>query len=256
MTDDDIRLAQRLADAAGDAIRPYFRARFDLERKADASPVTAADRAAESAMRAILDVERPQDGIVGEEYGVSREGAERVWVLDPIDGTRSFVAGRAIFGTLVALVEAGRPVLGVIDQPVQRERWIGAAGRPTTLNDAAVTTRGCAVLGDAILATTGPGYFQPDEMAAYDRCIAPARDSIWGGDCYNYGLLSLGQLDAVIEAGLKLYDFAALVPVVEGAGGMMRDWQGRPLDADSKGQVVAVGDARLMAPILALLGPG
>ncbi len=124
-------------------------------------------------MRAILEVERPHDGIVGEEYGITRDGAERVWVLDPIDGTRSFVVGRAIFGTLVALVEAGTPVLGVIDQPVQRERWIGAVGRPTTLNGAAVTTRACAALGDAILATTGPGYFQPDEMAAYNRCIAP-----------------------------------------------------------------------------------
>jgi len=253
MTEDDIRLAQRLADAAGEAIRPYFRARFTSERKADASPVTEADRAAESAMRAILEAERPQDGIVGEEYGATREGAERVWVLDPIDGTRSFVAGRAIFGTLVALVEAGAPVLGVIDQPVQRERWIGAVGRPTTLNGAPINTRVCGTLGDAILATTGPAYFKPDEMAAYHRCIAPARDSIWGGDCYNYGLLSLGQLDAVVEAGLKLYDFAALVPVVEGAGGAMRDWQGGRLGAESKGQVVAVGDARLLEPILALL---
>jgi len=253
MTDDDIRLAQHLADAAGAAIRPLFRAPFDLERKADASPVTAADRAAESAMRAILEIERPHDGIVGEEYGTTREGAERVWVLDPIDGTRSFVAGRAIFGTLVALVEAGTPVLGVIDQPIQRERWIGATGRPTTLDGKPITTRACAGLADAILATTGPGYFQPNEMAAYNRCIAPARDSIWGGDCYNYGLLSLGQLDAVIEAGLKLYDFAALVPVVEGAGGTMRDWQGGRLGADSKGQVVAVGDSRLLEPILALL---
>ena len=254
MTDDDLRLAQRLADAAGAAIRPHFRAPFVAERKADASPVTDADRAAEAAMRAILETERPHDGIFGEEYGKTREGAERVWVLDPIDGTRSFVAGRAIFGTLVALVEAGTPVLGVIDQPVQRERWIGATGRPTTLNGSPIATRACASLGDAILATTGPGCFTRDEMAAYDRCIAPARDSIWGGDCYNYGLLALGQLDVVIEAGLKLYDFAALVPVVEGSGGAMRDWQGGRLDAGSKGQVVAVGDARLLGPVLELLG--
>ena len=126
MTEHDIALAERLADAAGAAIRPLFRARYEVERKADASPVTQADRAAEAAMRAILEAERPADGIVGEEYGVVREGAERVWGLDPIDGTRSFSAGRPIFGTLIALMEAGRPVMGVIDQPVLRERWIGA----------------------------------------------------------------------------------------------------------------------------------
>ncbi|MDB5689441.1 MAG: histidinol-phosphate phosphatase, partial [Sphingomonas bacterium] len=129
MNDHDIDLARRLADAAGAAIRPFFRARFEMETKADASPVTQADRAAEAAMRRILETERPADGIVGEEYGNVREGAGRQWVLDPIDGTRSFIAGRPIFGTLIALLDGGRPVLGVIDQPIGRERWIGAAGR-------------------------------------------------------------------------------------------------------------------------------
>ncbi len=253
MRDADIALAQRLADVAGAAIRPFFRAAFAMEHKADASPVTQADRAAEAAMRALLAIEAPDDGIVGEEYGAEREGADRVWVLDPIDGTRSFVAGRPIFGTLVALLEHGRPVLGIIDQPIGRERWFGAAGRPTTLNGLGVRTRGCPGIGQAHLATTGPGYFGPEGLAAFSRVSAAARDTLWGGDCYNYGLLAGGHLDLVVEEGLKLYDFAALVPVVEGAGGIMLDWRGRPLEAGSAGDVIAAGDARLIEPLLSLL---
>ena len=243
----DIALAIRLADAAGAAIRPFYRAAFDHEAKADASPVTEADRAAEAAMRRILDAEAPRDGIIGEEYGRSREGASRQWVLDPIDGTVSFMAGRPIFGTLIALLEGGFPVLGIIDQPIASERWIGAAGVETTLNGRAVRTRPCRELSDAVLASTGPQYF--DEHAAEHFMALAARTSrrtVWGGDCYNYGLLASGHLDLVVEAGLKLHDFAALVPVVEGAGGMMTDWDGEPLHEGSAGHVIALGDpARL-----------
>lgn len=253
MTDSDLALAHRLADAAGDAIRPFFRQRFAMEAKADASPVTEADRAAEAAMRAMLGAERPGDGVIGEEYGPDRPDAERVWVLDPIDGTRSFVAGRPIFATLVALLEQGRPVLGVIDQPIARERWIGAAGAATTLNGQVVATRACPAIGQAHLATTGPGYFTPSSFAAFERVRAAARDTLWGGDCYNYGLLAAGHLDLVIEDGLKLYDFAALVPVVEGAGGRMCDWQGRALTATSDGRVIAAGDPALIGQAIAAL---
>ena len=254
MTDDDIALAARLADAAGAAIRPFFRARYDVETKSDASPVTQADRAAEAAMRAILEAERPGDGIVGEEYGVSREGAERVWVLDPIDGTRSFIIGRPIFGTLIALMEAGRPVLGVIDQPILRERWIGARYRPTTLNGDVVSTRACTTLAAAQLATTGPGYFTPADLGRFDAVRAAVTGTNWGGDCYNYALLASGYLDLVIESGLKLYDFAALVPVVEGAGGRMCDWHGARLDAESDGRVIAASDPVLIEAVLDALG--
>ncbi|MET0268857.1 MAG: histidinol-phosphatase [Sphingomonas sp.] len=252
--DDDIALAHRLADAAGAAIRPFFRAAFTMEAKADASPVTQADRAAEAAIRAILETERPADGIIGEEYGVAREGADRVWVLDPIDGTRSFIAGRPIFGTLIALLEAGRPAIGVIDQPIARERWTGADGRPTTLNGSPVRARACSDLARAHLATTGPAYFTTEQKAAFDRVAAAARDTLWGGDCYNYALLASGHLERVVEAGLQLYDMEALVPVVEGAGGMMRDWRGRPLTSESDGRVIAAGDPKLIERALSLLG--
>jgi inositol-phosphate phosphatase/L-galactose 1-phosphate phosphatase/histidinol-phosphatase len=253
MTDADLELAGRLAHAAGAAIRPFFRKRFAMEAKADLSPVTEADRAAEAAMRAILAAERPDDGVIGEEYGPDRPDAERVWVLDPIDGTRSFVAGRPIFGTLVALIEAKIPVLGIIDQPIAGERWVGAAGAATTLNGAAVTTRTCPALAQAHLATTGPGYFTPASWDAFERVRVAARDTLWGGDCYNYGLLAAGHLDLVIEDGLKLYDFAALVPIVEGAGGLMRDWQGNPLTMTSDGKVIAAGDPRLIDLAVAAL---
>ncbi len=253
MTDDDVILANRLAEAAGAAIRPFFRARFERETKADASPVTEADRAAEAAMRAIINAERPADGIIGEEYGNEREDAPRVWVLDPIDGTRSFIAGRPIFGTLIALVEENRPLLGVIDQPIARDRWVGVRGRTTTFNGAPAMTRRCSKLAHAHIGTTSPAAFPLSDHARFEKVSAAAGDTLWGGDCHNYGLTASGHLDAVIESGLKLYDFAALIPVVEGAGGTMTDWQGRPLDARSPGEVIATGDQALIEQIVALL---
>ncbi len=253
MTNDDIILANRLAEAAGEAIRPFFRARFERETKPDRSPVTEADRASEAAMRRILNQERPADGIIGEEYGNEREDAARVWVLDPIDGTRSFIAGRPIFGTLIALVEENRPVLGVIDQPIARDRWVGAQGQVTMFNGAPARTRRCSQLGNAHIATTSPAAFPGNDLAIFERVGAAAGDILWGGDCHNYALTASGHLDAVVESGLKLYDFAALVPVVEGAGGRMTDWQGRSLDARSPGHVIAVGDPALIEQIVALL---
>lgn len=245
----DIALAHALADAAGAAIRPYFRAAFQQEQKADASPVTQADREAEAAIRLILERERPQDGIIGEEYGNEREDAERVWVLDPIDGTRSFIAGRPIFGTLIALTVAGRPVLGLLDQPVTGERWIGADGHPTTIGGEPARTRACIYPGSALFATTAPWF-----CGKFDILREATGDTLLGGDCYNYALLASGHVDLVVEEGLKLYDFAALVPIVENAGGRMTDWSGLPLGTGSDGRVVAVGDPALLQPALALLG--
>jgi inositol-phosphate phosphatase / L-galactose 1-phosphate phosphatase / histidinol-phosphatase len=252
MTSADSALIERLADAAGDAIRPYYRADFGLESKSDASPVTLADRAAEAAIRTILEKERPDDGIIGEEYGSVREGASRQWVIDPIDGTTSFVAGRPIFGTLIARMQDGWPVLGLIDQPIHKERWIGVIGQGTTLNGKPVRTRRCADLKEAILATTSPNCFSAHEGEHFMALAAKTahRRLIWGGDCYNYALLASGHIDIVVEAGLKLHDFAALIPVVEGAGGMMCDWNGDPLSADSKGDVIALGDPARLEDVL------
>ena len=251
----DVELAERLAGAAGAAIRPFFRAKFDSETKADASPVTEADRAAEAAMRQVIEAEFPRDGIIGEEYGTKEGSTGRTWVLDPIDGTVSFMAGRPIFGTLIALIEEGWPVIGVIDQPIARERWVGVVGRSTLFNGHPVDTRACADLAQAMLATTSPNLFSDDEAIQFLAVASKvARQRIvYGGDCYNYGLVASGHVDLVVEAGLKLHDFAALVPVVEGAGGKMSDWAGNPLNADSAGNVIALGDpARLEDVIEAL----
>ncbi|WP_188237435.1 inositol monophosphatase family protein [Sphingopyxis sp. LK2115] len=251
----DLALANRLADVAGEAIRPFFRSQWGHEVKADASPVTEADRAAEAAMRRLIDAEAPRDGIVGEEYGAERPEAARQWVLDPIDGTVSFMAGRPIFGTLIALLQDGWPLIGIIDQPITGERWVGAAGHPTLFNGKPATTRSCRSLSEAALATTGPQYFSDhdgDHFMALAAKTAHKR-MLFGGDCYNYGLLSCGHIDLVVEAGLKLHDFAALVPVVEGAGGTMCDWNGDPLHHESTGHVIALGDpARLEDVIEAL----
>lgn len=250
--DPDIALAHRLADAARAAIRPLFRTGLASEAKTDASPVTLADRAAEEAMREILTAEVPRDGIHGEEFGVSEGRSGRQWVLDPIDGTTAFLAGRPIFGTLIALLVEGFAVLGVIDQPILCERWLGAAGRPTTLNGAPVRTRSCPALAGATLATTGPHYFDERQGPVFMTLAANTdhRRMVMGGDCYNYAMLASGHLDLVCEAGLKLHDFAALVPVVEGAGGQMCDWTGEPLHAGSTGEVLALGDPARLDDVL------
>jgi inositol-phosphate phosphatase / L-galactose 1-phosphate phosphatase / histidinol-phosphatase len=254
MTENDVQLAGRLADVAGNAIRPFFRGDFAHDTKGDASPVTEADRAAEAAIRAILDTERPGDAIIGEEFGSKEGRSGRTWVLDPIDGTVSFMAGRPIFGTLIALVEGGFPVMGVIDQCISGERWTGMAGRETILNGKAVQTRRCRELSEAVIASSSPQYFGTQEaehfMALAAKCSGR---TVWGGDCYNYGLLAAGHLDIVVECGLKVHDFAALVPVVEGAGGLMCDWNGDPLHSGSGGDVIALGDPARLDDVLEAL---
>ena len=255
MKADDITLAHALADAAGAAIRPWFRRPFLVETKEDFSPVTIADREAEAAIRAILDERRPRDGVIGEEYGDDRADSARVWVLDPIDGTRAFVAGRPIFGTLIALLEDGVPVLGVIDQCIIGDRWLGAAGQPTLLNGNRAHVRRCGGLGAAHIGTTSPHAFAAGDFDAFTRVRQAARDTLYGGDCHNYGLVASGHLDAVIEAGLKVHDWAALAPVITGAGGVMTDWRGAALALGSDGRVVAAGDATTLEESLALLQP-
>ena len=226
--------------------------------------MTEADRGAEAAMRAILEAERPDDGIIGEEYGTHNEGAGRQWVLDPIDGTVSFMSGRPIFGTLIALMQDGWPVLGIIDQPIAGERWVGQIGKGTTFNGTPVRTAPCSALQQAKLATSSPHYFDAEGADAYMKVASAvggdARQGmiVYGGDCYNYGLLASGHLDIVCEAGLKIYDYAALVPVVEGAGGTMSDWQGNPLDAGSDAgggaNVIALGDPARLDDVLEAMG--
>jgi CoA:oxalate CoA-transferase len=249
-----VRLAHRLADASGIVCRRYFRTGLSADAKGDASPVTVADREAEQVIRALLASELPDHGIIGEEFGTTGTNHEWQWVIDPIDGTRAFLGGRPTFATLIALLHRGEPVLGVIDQPIVGDRWIGVAGQATLFNGMPCRTRACASLAAATISTTGPNYFSAQTGQAYERLRASCATSLWGGDGYAYGLLASGLCDAVVEAGLKLHDFAALMPIVTGAGGVMCDWQGAPLTAASDGAVVALGDPGLRASVLAVLG--
>jgi histidinol-phosphatase len=248
-----LALASELADAAGAEIRPYFRQHLAVEDKSDLTPVTAADRAAELAMRRLIENSFPDHGIVGEEFGRVRENAEFVWVLDPIDGTKSFISGVPLFGTLIALTHGGHPILGVIDQPISRERWLGAAGRPTILNGAAIRCRACAGLNAATLFATTPEMFRGPDAAAFARVSAAVKLTRFGADCYAYGLLAAGFIDLVLEASLKPYDFCAMIPIVEGAGGVATDWRGARLGLASDGRVLVAGDHHTHEAALALL---
>jgi inositol-phosphate phosphatase/L-galactose 1-phosphate phosphatase/histidinol-phosphatase len=251
-----VAFAHRLADAAGEVVRGYYRAPVPVEAKLDASPVTVADCEAERAMRDLIRAHYPDHGIEGEEFGAEGPGAELVWHLDPIDGTKSFITGRPLFGTLVGLSRAGRPLLGIIDQCILRERWVGLSGQGSSWNGAAIRVRPCSALELAVLYATSPLMFAAGaERAAFERVQGAVRYPLFGGDCYNYGLLAMGLVDLIVEVDLDGHDFMALVPVVEGAGGVMTDWQGRPLNAASDGRVVAAGDPRVHERALALLAP-
>lgn len=251
--------ARACADVARAVIRPFFRAGLDADRKADRSPVTIADRTAERAMRAVLAERLPEHGVLGEEFGLERPEARRRWVLDPIDGTRAFLTGRPSFGVLVALLDDGVPVLGVIDQPITGERWIGVRGRPTTFEGplpGRARCRPCPTLAGAELSCTDPAMMEGAAATGFAALRDAAGRVSWGGDCYAYGLLALGQIDAIAERTMKVWDWAALVPVVEGAGGRVTDWNGRPLRPDGNGTVLALGDPALAAEAQALLAAG
>jgi inositol-phosphate phosphatase/L-galactose 1-phosphate phosphatase/histidinol-phosphatase len=248
-----VDFALRLADAAGAVVRKYYRAPLTVESKADASPVTVADREAEEVLRAMIRASYPEHGIDGEEFAGEHADAEFVWRLDPIDGTKSFVIGRPLFGTLIALTRAGRPIVGVIDQCILGERWLGVAGQRSTWNGTPIRVRACPALAQAVLSLTSPQMFSTAERAAVARLESAVRFPVYGGDCYAYGLLALGSLDLIVEADLDVHDFMALVPVIEGAGGLVTDWQGAALTPCSDGRIVAAGDPTLHESALKLL---
>lgn len=255
-------VGNKLADAAGEVIRKYFRKNFEIIDKEDLSPVTIADRTAEESMVSIIQENLPSHAIFGEENGwrCKEKFADYVWVLDPIDGTKSFITGKPLFGTLIALLHKGKPILGIIDQPVLRERWIGISGKRTTLNGEEVKTRTCAKLSQAYLYTTSPHLFKGDAEEAFARVRNKVKVPLYGCDCYAYALLASGYVDLVIESGLQPYDFLALIPVIEGAGGVITDWRGDQLywEASSDARatsfnVIAAGDEQIHQQALDVL---
>eukprot|EP00890_Picochlorum_soloecismus_P001554 jgi/Picsp_1/239/NSC_00238-R1_inositol monophosphatase - like protein len=258
-SDGFLEVAHEVADVAAEITRKYFRKSFDVDVKADMSPVTIADREAECAMRQVLASRVPEHSIFGEEEGFtpgskgigSDDGSSFLWVLDPIDGTKSFITGKPVFGTLIALLHNGKPIIGILDQPIQKERWVGADGQPTTLNGKGISTRRCSQLSSAYMYATTPHMFEGWTETAFNRLRDKVRIPLYGCDCYAYGLLAAGHCDIVAEADLKPYDYMALVPIVKGSGGYITDWKGNELLWTSKdaeigsappGEVLATGD--------------
>ena len=248
-----LAFAAELAEASGAVIRRYFRQSIEIITKPDQSPVTIADRETESAIRALVAKRYPAHGVIGEEHGADRPEAEWVWVLDPIDGTKGFISGRPLFGTLIALCRGGRPVLGVIDHPAIGERWIGAKGHPARFNGKEVRVRACAELAKASLFASSPHMFEGPAATAYERLRPRCRQVLYGSDCYHYGIVASGFGDVVAEANMDIYDYLAGVAVVEAAGGIVTDWQGRPLTISSDDQVLAAGDRRMHEAAMTLL---
>jgi myo-inositol-1(or 4)-monophosphatase len=258
---DLITFAHKLADTAGEVIRPYFRQRIEVTDKGLAKgtmfdPVTAADQNAEKAIRAIIERDRPNDGILGEEFPEKASSNGLTWVLDPVDGTRAFITGRHEWASLIGLEENGRAVLGIMDQPVLRERFIGVNGKAELLSGGIrkpLRVRPCVDVSEAVLCATHPeAYFTSSEREAFRRVQQAVRMTRFGGDCYIFGVLALGFIDLIVESSFHRWDVSALIPIIEGAGGVITNWQGGSC-ADG-GQILAAGDARVHAQAMKLLG--
>lgn len=248
-----INFAGVLADTAGPILRRHFRTQVAVDKKLDQTPVSIADRDAEQAMRQLISETYPDHGIFGEEHGIKGLEKEYIWVLDPIDGTVAYLAGKPQFGTLIALVHRGSPIIGIIDQPVLGERWLGAMGHNTTFNGLEAATRTCSQLEKANLNTTSPDMFKGKNSVDFSKLAERAAATMYGGDCYAYGLLASGYIDLIVEADLKPYDFCALMPIINGAGGSITDWQGHLLNLNSDGRVIASGDPAILAQAIEVL---
>ena len=250
--------AHALADRAGAVILPHFRSGLAIDHKGGAlfDPVTAADIAAETAIREAIADTHPAHGIVGEEFGASRPEADYCWIIDPIDGTRAFIVGQPLWGTLIGLLRNGTPLLGLMNQPFTGERfWSGETQsyfRHASGVEQTIRTRACGSFGEALLLSSSPDLFETEEeRASFARISKAVRLRRFGGDCYNYCLLALGQIDLVVEAGLKDFDILPLIPIIERAGGVVSTWDGG--DPRRGGRILAAGDPRLHEQAVKLL---
>ena len=248
-----------LASASGEAILPFFRTSLSVDNKRAGGfdPVTEADRAAEATMRRLIKNSFPGHGVIGEEYGAEHDDAEYVWVLDPIDGTKSFINGMPTWGTLIGLMRFGEPVFGMMHQPFLRERFAGDGGAARYRGPAGprdLRVRRCGSIDDALISTTSPLLMNESDRARFRRAEARAKLSRYGGDCYAYCMLAAGHSDLVIETELKPYDILPLIPIIAGAGGIVTTWENGP--AHQGGRIVAAGDKRVHAQALELLNAG
>ena len=243
----------QLATASGDTILPFFRTALTVENKKAGGfdPVTAADRAAEQSMRTLIRRQFPDHGILGEEYGSERTDAEYVWVLDPIDGTKSFISGMPVWGTLIGLMRFGEPVFGMMNQPFTHERFSGDGGGAHYRGPGGnrhLRVRGCSSIEDALMYTTSPLLMNRQDRAAFGILENKVKLSRYGGDCYHYCMLSAGLIDVIVETEIKPYDIVAIIPIVAGAGGIVTTWDNGP--AQDGGRVIVAGDRRVHAQAL------
>ena len=245
--------ANTLADTARKHTLRYFRQSVTVEHKSDESPVTIADRETEQQLRRLLAKHYPEHGVFGEEFANELSDQRFVWVIDPIDGTKSFISGLPTFGTLIAVLDEGQPLLGILDMPALNERWQGLSGAATLFNGKPCQTRSTRTLATASLFATAPEMFQGSDKNRFDALTRHVRLRRFGGDCYAYGLLAAGFIDLVVEADLKPFDYCALINAVQGAGGVITDWQGNALGLASDGRVIAAANAGLHQQALAIL---
>lgn len=245
--------AEQALTLSRETIKRYFRQRISVDNKADDSPVTIADRQTEQRMREVIEANHSNHGILGEEHGTSQSDAPWQWVLDPIDGTKSFISGMPTFGTLIGLTHQKNPQMGIVDMPMLDERWVGIKGEQSTYNGEPCQVSNVTELSDAMLYCTEPNMYDQAQWSAFSALCDQVQLRRFGGDCYNYGLLASGHIDLVVEGDLKYYDVSALVPVVEGAGGVITDWQGQPLKEGWNGLVVAAATKELHQAALTIL---
>lgn len=258
VTEEIIKFANYLADISIPIAKKYFRLPNGEIAKEDDSPVTKADREIEEAIRAEIEKKFPDHGIIGEEHGNKNIDADYVWVLDPIDGTSSFIIGRPIFGTLIALTYRKKPILGIMNQPISGERWIGIDGQGSWLNGQKIKTRNCSEISDAVMCASSPFFFKNKDAEILRKVTALTKYQrlggiIYGGDCYSYASLASGFVDLIIEPELKVYDYAALIPIIEMAGGVVTDWDGNDLELKSNVRLIACANKELHQKVLKLL---
>jgi len=248
-----IKLANKCADASGKIIKKYFRKKIKINLKKDNTPFTKADIEAEKIIRELILKQEPNCGFVGEETGTINMNREYCWVVDPLDGTKSFITGKPSFGTLIGLLKNNKPVLGILNQPILNERWVGIAGVETKYNNKKVRVRKCKSIKGAKMYATSPMMFQGRNKKIYKNVRAKIGECLFGADCYSHGLMSLGFVDVILEANLKPWDYIASASIISGAGGKITDWNDNDLNLQSDGRILATGDSNIHKQIIKII---
>ncbi len=253
-----INFANHLADLSSNIAHKYFRKEINEQKKHDDSPVTIADQEIEGILRKEISKKYPKHGIIAEEYKDINLDADFKWVIDPIDGTSSFIIGKPVFTTLISLTYKNKPILGLINQPINNERWLGIKDRKTIFNDSEVSVRKSGLVENSVLCTTSPVFFKGKNLEIFNKITAKTLYQeyggvFYGGDSYLFGLMASGLMDIIIDTGLKNYDYCALIPIINGAGGIITDWQGKEVDINSSGQILACGDKKVHDQLLKII---